>query len=172
MEYAVQKKAWMDEAKMIDWIERVCAPHIRRQQPAGIMYLLLDKFRTHLTAKVKDTFEKCGTEVDYIPGGYTSKYQMLDVGVNRPFKNNTVNDFTQWMINTGSDKPTRHDVSGSINNSWNKISVDNIKNSWRKVGITFLENNNQEGQIDNMEIEAQTIEENSYNYENDEDAQV
>jgi DDE superfamily endonuclease len=171
MEYAVQPKAWMDEAKMIDWIERVWAPHIGRQQPAGVSYLLLDECRSHLTAKVKSAFERCNTEVDYIPGGYTSKCQMLDVGVNRPFKNNIVNEFTQWMITTGSDKPSRQDVSRWINNSWNSISVPNIKNSWRKVGIKFEESNNGEGQGDNMDIEAEmNIEANSYHSENDEDA--
>jgi DDE superfamily endonuclease len=159
MEYAVQQKAWMDEVKMIDWIERVWTPHIQRQQPDGVSYLILDECRTHLTAKVKDAFEKCNTEVDYIPGGYTSKCQMLDVGVNRPFKNNITNEFQNWMITTGSDKPVRQDVSRWIDNSWNRITVDNIKNSWRKVGIRCEEDDGvEEG------------EDNSFHSENDDDA--
>jgi DDE superfamily endonuclease len=158
MEYAVQPKAWMDEAKMLDWIERVWKTHIQRQQPDGISYLILDECRTHLTAKVKEAFEKCNTEVDYIPGGYTSKCQMLDVGVNRPFKNNITDEFTRWMIRTGSSKPSRQDVSRWIENAWNTITVDNIKNSWRKVGIICGENDR-----------AEEGEENSYHSENDND---
>jgi hypothetical protein len=37
------------------------------------------------------------TEVDYIPPGYTSKLQMLDVGVNRPFKIGMHMQFDDWV---------------------------------------------------------------------------
>jgi hypothetical protein len=61
-----------------------------RQQLAGVSYLFLDECHTHLTSKVKNSFEKCNTEVGYNPGGYTSKCQLLDVGLNGRFKYNIV----------------------------------------------------------------------------------
>ena len=42
VELAVHPRAWMDEAKVIDWIERVWVPFAIRNQP--ITYLILDEF--------------------------------------------------------------------------------------------------------------------------------
>jgi hypothetical protein len=140
MEYAVQPKAWMEEDKMIDWIDRVWGPYINNQQNDGVTYLILDECRTHLTGRVRCAFLTHRTEVDYIPGGYTSKLQMLDVGVNKPFKNNIRNEFDEWLVNAReSIKPHRQDVAKWINNAWNSITVNNIKNSWRNCGIKFEE---------------------------------
>jgi hypothetical protein len=84
---------------------------------------------------------------------------MIDLGVNRPFKNIITNEFTLWMITTGSNKPRRQDVSRWISTSWNNISVDNIMNSWRNVGFRCEE-----------DFGVEEGENNSYNLENDDDA--
>jgi DDE superfamily endonuclease len=135
--YAVQSKVWMDKEKMLDWIRRVWRPHIKRQQPTGCSYLILDEYCTHLTNNVKKEFEKCKTEVNFIPGGYTSRCQMLHVGVNKPFKNHVTYKFNNWMVTTGQTKPQQPNVSHWIDTAWKQITEVNIARSWRKVGIQF-----------------------------------
>jgi hypothetical protein len=133
LEYSVQPKAWMDEEKMLDWIYRVWSPFATQQNE--LTYLIIDECRTHMTANVRKAFLEVGTEVDYIPGGYTSKLQMLDVGVNKPFKNNVRHEFDTWLVGSESLKPQRQDVSMWIDAAWKGITVNTIVNSWRKCGI-------------------------------------
>ena len=77
-----QKKAWMDEARMIEWIRKVWVPYISGK-PA---LLSLDTFSAHLTDAVKAEFEKCNTKLLIIPGGCTCVLEPLDISINKPFK--------------------------------------------------------------------------------------
>jgi hypothetical protein len=52
------------------------------KKPNGVSYLIRDEFRSHLTRAVKETFLACNTDVDSIYGGYTSKCQPMNVGIN------------------------------------------------------------------------------------------
>ena len=47
MEYAVQDKAWMDETRMLDWVERIWKPWAATKK--GTTYLLMDEFSAHMT---------------------------------------------------------------------------------------------------------------------------
>ena len=78
VELMVQENAWFDEKVMLDWIDRVWKREVA-VDPKENYYLLLDTFPTHMTSRVKREFHKCNTEIDYIPVGYISKLQMLDV---------------------------------------------------------------------------------------------
>ena len=49
-------------------------------------YLLMDEFSVQLRTTYGNAIKECGSEVDSILGGYTSKLQVMDVGVNMPFK--------------------------------------------------------------------------------------
>ena len=84
MKYIVQEKAWMDEKRMLDWVERIWRPWAATK--TGMTYLILDEFRAHMTNNVKAAINKCNTEIDYIIGGYTAKLQVMDVGINRTLK--------------------------------------------------------------------------------------
>jgi hypothetical protein len=46
----------------------------------------MENFSVHLMCSVCNSINKCGTEVEFIPGGYTGCLQILDKGVNKPFK--------------------------------------------------------------------------------------
>jgi DDE superfamily endonuclease len=72
---------------MLEWIEKVWKPSISCNKTS---YLILDECRSHLTA--------CNTEVDLIPGGYTSRLQPMDIGLNKPFKKYVPDSFTDWLI--------------------------------------------------------------------------
>jgi hypothetical protein len=86
-----------------------------------------------MTAKVKKAFHRCNTEVDYIPGGYTSKLQMLDVGVNKPFKDGIRDELEKWISSYETRKPERSKITEFISTSWANIKTSTIVNSWKHV---------------------------------------
>jgi hypothetical protein len=85
-EYGVQEKAWMDEAQMLLWIQKVWRPFTAAKE-GKMTFIILDECRTHMTSAVAKAFSDCRTEVEYIPGGYTAKLRPMDVGIHKPFKN-------------------------------------------------------------------------------------
>jgi hypothetical protein len=131
MAYAVQHKAWMDEEKMIDWIAKVWRPWAATKD--GKTYLLLDEFAAHMTTAVREALADCDTEVDFVLGGYTSKLQVMDVGLNRPFKDSIRQEFEAFMVQSESGKPHRRDVAKWIWEAWESIGYDPIVNTWNKV---------------------------------------
>ena len=46
----------------------------------------MDEFKVHLMVPSLNVIQDCGTALAYICDGYTSKLQVLDIGVNKPFK--------------------------------------------------------------------------------------
>lgn len=130
VELSVQPKAWMDEGQMIKWIRMVWKPFAVGENK--IVYLIMDECPSHLTSRVRNAFAECNTEVDYIPGGYTSKLQVLDVGINKPFKNYLAQSFDSWLVHNANKRAQREDVAHWVHESWNKITYETIKNSWRR----------------------------------------
>ena len=48
----------------------------------------MDDFTVHKVGRCDDAIKNCGTDVDYVLTGYTSRLKVvLDVGVKKPFKN-------------------------------------------------------------------------------------
>ena len=63
-----QKKAWMNEKLMLQWISDIWVKYTKNKPSL----LFLDSFSAHLTDKVKDAFKKFNTTVVVISGGCTS----------------------------------------------------------------------------------------------------
>jgi DDE superfamily endonuclease len=130
----------MDEVGMIDWIEQVWKPFVRSR---GRMLLLMDWFSAHRTQIVIDRFTDCNTDVVFVPAGYTSKLQVLDVGLNKPFKSKIRDKFELFMLDAVSNnlpyKPKRVNVSGWIDQAWEGITTSSITNTWRRIGIAAQE---------------------------------
>jgi transposase-like protein len=138
-ELTVQENAWFDKGVMLDWIERVWKREVA-VDPDEVYYLLIDSFTTHMTREVRQAFNDCNTEVDFIPPNYTSRLQMLDVGVNRPFKMMMRKQFEEFVCKKHK-RPERRDVAHWITEAWDEISPTTITNSWRKVlgGMELVE---------------------------------
>jgi hypothetical protein len=131
--YTVQARAWMDSIHMLDWIDKVWRPWtITKNKPT---MLILDEFCGHMTAEVRNAIVQCGTHLEFIPAGYTSKLQVMDVGFNKPFKDGFRHQFDSWI--TGRvEKPRRHHVATWIQASWEGMSCQRIaRNTWRRIGI-------------------------------------
>lgn len=132
--YAVQSKAWMDERLMLDWIAKVWKPWAEKR--VGPKMLIIDEFRAHMTGNVRRAIEECDTFLEFIPGGYTSKLQVMDVGLNKPFKDKVREGYEGWYMSVeATSKPTRLLVSNWIWSSWTGITHSTMLNAWRKVGL-------------------------------------
>ena len=83
MKYVCQAKAWVDQRVFKHQIAEVWRPYTVER--ASKTYLLMDEFSVNLMAPCCNAIKVCGSEVDYILGGCTSKLQVIDVGVNKPF---------------------------------------------------------------------------------------
>ena len=91
-----QAKGWMDESLVKDWLNSVWT------KVGGLLrkrnLLVWDSFRAHLSYNVKRVLKNSRTDVAVIPGGMTSLLQPLDVGVNKPFKDNLRQYWNEWML--------------------------------------------------------------------------
>ena len=68
--YAVQEKAWMNEALCLRWVESVLKPWAE-DAPEGIVpYLLLDSYKCHLMKSVANAIQDLGIELEHIPGRF------------------------------------------------------------------------------------------------------
>jgi hypothetical protein len=131
-EYAVQERAWMDETKMLDLVERIWKPWAATKK--GTTYdLLMDEFASHMMAKVKMVIYACDSKIDFIIAGYTSKLQVLDVGLNQPYKDEYQRQFNQFMVTSNTAKPHRQGVAKWPWNSWKTVNTSMILNTWRRV---------------------------------------
>ena len=95
---------------MLKWVDRVWRPFAEAKE--GPSLLFLDKAHVHLTVKVCYQIALLNTELEIIPEGYTSKLQVMDVGLNKQFKTRVHNGVEEFILNepVGS-KPNRKSVS-------------------------------------------------------------
>lgn len=85
-------KGWMDERSCRIWFEMIWLPHVASTDES---LLLLDEFKCHQQKTFVSKLTDVGTEVEFIPGSYTSMLQPCDVGVNRPLKKHIREQYTQ-----------------------------------------------------------------------------
>ena len=130
------KKAWCDTRVMHQWIDDVWTEYttIHNEQ---LYYLLLDKFSVHSESTVINKLNSLSTEVVYIPSHCTSELQPLDVGINKPFKNQIRKQYKKWFrTNHNKDNPTRELVMSWVDNAIKYINTNPsiIHNAWKQVG--------------------------------------
>jgi hypothetical protein len=139
--YAVQEKGWTDTEIMLLWVNKVLKPFLaENMKDAAFAHLILDSFRVHYVNDVVSSIQELGCLISYIPGGGTSKIQVLDVGVNKPFKNNLQNYWTEWMVSqnlNGSQKVSRVDAANFIEGAWSGITKETIVNTWKKINFAI-----------------------------------
>jgi hypothetical protein len=58
----------------------------------------LNSFKGHLTQQVEEEMSKANTNLVVIPGGMTSQLQVLDVVVNKPFKDHLRQLYNDWIL--------------------------------------------------------------------------
>jgi hypothetical protein len=126
----------MDQKCFLDWNTRVWTPFTQRPAASGHgSCMTIDEFKVQLMVTCPNAIQNTGTEVEFVIGGCTGCVQILDKGVNRPFKSYAREEFENWMLtNLSSRHPTQGEVASWVNTAWNKITEDKIKNTWKSVG--------------------------------------
>ncbi|KAF0703553.1 hypothetical protein AaE_015316 [Aphanomyces astaci] len=135
-----QKNAWMDDPTTEAWRKSVWVPFIGDESPS---VLLLDDYKCHKQPSFTRKVAKVGTELEIIPGGYTCVLQPLDVGINKPFKDNIRHQYMLWAAtqmvgNSVVASPSREVILEWIRKAWSEITVETILNAWRKCGYGYV----------------------------------
>jgi len=130
--HTVQVQGWMDSDKYQLWVREVLVPYLNGRYG----YLLQDQFSVHMKEENIATTQRAGVEVDFIPAGYTAYLQVLDKGVNKPFKQFIRDHSISWLQQAPQGaKPNRLDVTNWISNSWNQITAETITNTWNSLQL-------------------------------------
>jgi hypothetical protein len=69
LHYTVQANAWMDQARMKEWVDWIWDPYTKDSRRGGHnTYLIQDEFGVHLIASICNSISKLGTEVEIVTG--------------------------------------------------------------------------------------------------------
>ena len=94
------------------------------------------KFFSFLMSSCCNQIKDCGIDIDYDIGGYTEKLQVMDVGVNKPFRGYIQQEYQKFMVgNVENTKVCREDVVQWIQNGWEMVKVETITMIWAKHWI-------------------------------------
>lgn len=100
--FSTQPNNWMDVGMMLEWIEIIVKPYLQeRQFKKSVM--LLDSMQAHKMTVIRQSLAAMNCHLMILPSGQTSAIQVLDVGVNGPFKKN-VTKFLVCYRNKEADK--------------------------------------------------------------------
>lgn len=78
--------------------------------------LVWDRFRVHKTEQTK-ILKEMDTELAVIPEGLTNQLQLLDVLINKPFKNCMQQKWNKWMAKPHRDfTAAGHETSDNFRN--------------------------------------------------------
>jgi hypothetical protein len=83
--FGCQKKGWCDKVTMLDWIRLVWALFARSKAPFPLL-LMLDQHPVHKMAEISAALSELNTILVLVPAGETSCIQVLNDGINHPFK--------------------------------------------------------------------------------------
>jgi hypothetical protein len=92
---------------------------------------------------VADAIHKLGVELEIIPPGCTGLVQPIDVGFNKPYKDNYTKLYTKFLMDQDANQPLsgakRKDVSQWILDAVGAISEETVKNAWHKKEYSYFE---------------------------------
>ena len=128
----VNSSAWMNAEAMQYWIREIWKQYTQCQES----YLLLDEFGVHKRKDVLHSLADCNAEVDFILPGFTSRLQVLDVGINRPFKDYVTRKYDKFMVEKEPrQRVTRLLICKWIDEVWKEVTEDAIFNTWTRTGF-------------------------------------
>ncbi|GBB85252.1 hypothetical protein RclHR1_11800008 [Rhizophagus clarus] len=104
---------------------------------------VLDSFSAHKTDVVKQRFCEKKTDLAVIPGGLTSRLQLLNVSLNMSFKAKVRNLYNNWMSKAIKDytpsgkikRPFYSLVASWVKEGWDAIDTSMIRRSFKCCGI-------------------------------------
>ncbi|CAM5082762.1 unnamed protein product [Eretmochelys imbricata] len=117
--------------------------------------LVFDMFRAHKTDEVKNVAKNMKTALAVIPGGLTSVLQLLDVCLNKPFKDRLCKMWSEWMCSSMAKltkgrnlmKPEINLVAQQIKDACVSIPLEMTEKSFRKCCISNALNGSEDDAI-------------------------
>jgi hypothetical protein len=144
----VQENAYCDSRVMQLYVKKCVVPFVEKEDSQVLW--TMDNFSSHQVGSVRDAFTSLGVMLSFLPPNSTSKVQMLDVGINKPFKQKMQEYFSSFLIERGNaalqegleraliPKVTRGMMSKWIADAWDSITPETIKNTAVKVGFVSI----------------------------------
>lgn len=111
---------WSTQETMQRWITHVLLPHSERMielhsldSDAHIL-LLLDAWAVHKSAEFRNWLNREHPRIHlvYVPANCTSKLQLADVALQRPFKSCITQSFNQWAATTIAAQIRQGEITG------------------------------------------------------------
>jgi hypothetical protein len=115
--------------------------------------LAWDSFNGHLGDDTKRILKKMKTDLAVIPGGLISALQVLDVSVNKPFKDVRKlhsMDGRRWtyMTPTGKIRSSIEMMCEWVVRAWDTVSPEVIMKSFLKTGIPNVLDGSENDDVD------------------------
>lgn len=100
---------------------------------------MMDNYKAHLTKETRFAISECGCVFISLPPNMTSKIQVMDVGVNKPFKNYYEHQRDMWQVeNEHAQKVSRKLCAEWTCAAWEDLKESTIINTARKIGFIDL----------------------------------
>jgi hypothetical protein len=133
----VQENGYCDERVMGIWIEKCLKLYLQRSGTKTLGLLMMDNFSAHGTQLTRSSLADNCCLLSMLPPNMTSRVQILDVGVNKPFKDYMRAYFNDYITEHVHDNPkvTREMMSKWIANAWEQVKVSTIINTCKKIGF-------------------------------------
>ncbi len=94
-----QKNGWMDVDLMKRYIEYLNDIQTNNKSSKVLTMMVYDSFSEYLEESIKKDFSNSSIDLAVIPGGLTNICQLLDVAINKLFKDNLCKEWHLWMAN-------------------------------------------------------------------------
>jgi hypothetical protein len=142
--YVVSEKGFCNTYVMLEWI-RLCLKPYLESKGGGVngklSIVMMDNFGAHSTRPVLEALSEIGVMLVSLPANTTCLTQVLDVGVNAPFKAYYKNMYTAWMAEQADvlkARVSRKLCSDWMAASWEKVSRESILNTVKKIFVDVL----------------------------------
>jgi hypothetical protein len=111
---------WSTQQTMQGWITRVLLPHTERMiqlyelDADAHVLLLLDSWSVHRSAEFRAWLQREHPRIHlvYVPSNCTSKLQLADVALQRPFKSSITQSFCEWAAAAVAEQIRAGQVTG------------------------------------------------------------
>ena len=118
---SVNENAWATDKIINFWFYHICLKYFQNPENLcdNLVYLILDKATSHITQNILDTFKSNNQFLSFIPAGLTRFFQLLDVVVNKPFKDSLRKKYLEYcsLLNDNSVKITKEKMNEFICNT-------------------------------------------------------
>lgn len=127
---------------MLEYMEKVIKPYVGTRQTETL--LMLDQHGSHSTRAVNEKLTHTNVRPLYIPGGFTSSLQPLDVSINKPLKDAFQKEWNTWMTQTrplflasgNRQKPSYQDAVDMPSRSLDTLSRERmVQKSFQTSGL-------------------------------------